>query len=450
MISHLPKYKNQKAQTFLGLIIAITLFAILAQALFTLVSASYQLVTFTSARITARHLAQEKVELVRNLSYEDVGTVSGVPSGPILQEENIFRNGLNYVVSTDIVYIDDPFDNIAPNDLLPTDYKRIRIDVSWEGLAASGISPVSIITDIAPRGIETTSSGGTLSILVFDANAQPVSQAEVTIYAPTASPSVNLTLLTNSGGRVIVPGAPPCAACYEISVIKEGYSSERTYSTSEVANPDKPHATVIKSELTEISFAIDLVSSIEISTTGDRQSDFSGLGNITFDIRGDKTLGTDASDELVYKYDETLSTNFSGKLTIEDLEWDNYTITFPPSTGYDISGHNPLLPVNLLPDSEVEQLIALSTNSPNSLLVTFMDLDDIQISSVSARLFDDITYNASGSSGILNDPDFGQLFFSDLDAKLYHLQATASGYNDFSGDFSISGDSTEQIILNPI
>jgi hypothetical protein len=450
MNSHLPEKENQKAQTLLGLLIAIALFAILAQALFTLVSSSYRLISFTSARITARHLAQEKIELIRNLPYEDVGTASGVPDGPILQEENIFRNGLNYRVSTDIVYIDDPLDDIAPTDLLPTDYKRVRVDVSWEGLASSNISPVSLITDVSPQGIETTIGGGTLSVLVFDANAQPVSQAEVTIYAPSALPSVNLTLLTDSTGRVILPGAPPCTTCYQITVEKEDYSTGRTYSTTEVANPDKPHATVIKSELTEISFAIDILSSIEITTTDDRDSDFTELGNIAFNIRGDKTIGTDASDELVYKYDGALSTNSSGKITIEDLEWDNYTITLPTGSAYDISGHNPLLPINLPPDSEVEQLIALSNDTLNSFLATFTDAGDTQISSVSARLFDTGVYNASASSGLSQDPDFGQVFFPDLEDKIYYLEATASGYNDFSGDFSISDNLWEQVILDPI
>ena len=84
--------ESEKGQTLIGLIVAIALFAILAQALFTLVTSSYRLISFSSARITARHLAQEKIELIRNLPYEDVGTTGGIPDGPILQEENIFRN----------------------------------------------------------------------------------------------------------------------------------------------------------------------------------------------------------------------------------------------------------------------------------------------------------------------------------------------------------------------
>ncbi|MBN1168625.1 prepilin-type N-terminal cleavage/methylation domain-containing protein [Candidatus Woesebacteria bacterium] len=450
MNPNLSAREKQNGQALVELVVAIALFAILAQALFTLVTSSYRLISFTSARITARHLAQEKIELIRNLPYEDVGTVSGVPDGPIFQEENVFRNGLNYVVSTDIVYIDDPLDGIAPTDLLPTDFKRVRVDVSWGGLASSNKSPVSLITDIAPRGVESTVGGGTLSVLVFDANAQPVSQAEVTIYAPSISPPVDLTLLTDSSGRVILPGALPCTDCYQITTTKEGYSTDKTYSTSEVANPDKPHATIIESKLTEISFAIDLVSTLEITTTNNRDSDFSPLGNITFNIRGDKTIGTDALDELVYKYEETLSTNASGEIVIEDLEWDNYSITIPAITGYDVSGFNPLLPVNLLPNSEFEQKIALNSNSANSFLVTFTDPGDLQIASVSARLFDGGTYEASASSGIIQNPDFGQIFFSDLSDKIYYLEATASGYNYYTDSVEISGDIQEQAFLDPI
>lgn len=137
-MQQLPKKKKLRSgQTLIGILISVAIFAILSHAIFTLISFSYSLVNFTRARITARHLAQEKIELIRNLAYDDVGTDGGIPPGPLQQVEFVDRNGLNYQVSTSVVYIDDAFDNLAPTDLLPTDYKRARVDVSWEGIAAS-------------------------------------------------------------------------------------------------------------------------------------------------------------------------------------------------------------------------------------------------------------------------------------------------------------------------
>jgi len=215
----------QKGQTFIGFLISVAILTILSSALFTLVLTSYEMITFTRARVTARHLGQQYLENIRNLAYEDIGTQGGIPTGQLPQTVNLVRNGLNYRVKTDIVYVDDPFDGSVPADFLPTDYKRIRVDVSWEGLAESDINPVTLITDIAPKGLESAEGGGTLSVLVFNANAEPVGQAVVTIIANEVTPQINLSLLTNDSGRLFLPGAPACDACYQITATKDGYSS---------------------------------------------------------------------------------------------------------------------------------------------------------------------------------------------------------------------------------
>src|SRR3989338_6915849 len=135
MFQVLSKDRNLKSgQVLLSILISIAVFAILTRAIFTLVASSFDLINFNRARITARHLAQEKIELVRNLAYSNVGTLEGIPPGILLQEENVLRNGLNFVVKTSITYIDDDFDLTAPDDTDPEDYKRVRIEVSLEGL----------------------------------------------------------------------------------------------------------------------------------------------------------------------------------------------------------------------------------------------------------------------------------------------------------------------------
>src|SRR5690606_13925038 len=124
-----------------------TLLSILIHASFTLVSSLYTLISFNRARISAKHLAQEKMELIRNLPYDEIGTQGGIPSGSLLQNESIQQNGLNFNVKTDIIYIDDPFDDTSPDDLLPTDYKRVRVDVSWGGITPSR-NPIVFVTDV--------------------------------------------------------------------------------------------------------------------------------------------------------------------------------------------------------------------------------------------------------------------------------------------------------------
>lgn len=442
------KRKTVRGQSLIGVLIALALLVILASALFTLTNTSYSLVSFNRSRITARHLALERIELVRNLPFDDVGTVGGIPSGVLEQSESVVRNGLSYTIQTSIVYIDDPFDGEAPDDLLPTDYKRVRVDVSWEGLSPSRGAPVVLATDIAPRGIETAVGGGTLSILVFDANALPVSQADVQIQAGELDPPIDLSLQTNDNGRIILPGTPICIECYTITVTKEEYSSDKTYSTAEVANPEKPLQTILEGEVTEISFAIDKVSTLDISSVDDRESGFSPRANVDFTLQGQRTIGTDIDDFPVYKYSEDLTTDENGFINIPDLEWDNYSIILPIGSGTVISGTNPIVPLSLLPDTDIDLSFALSDETPHSLLNIFTDGVD-PVASVSATLSDGGGFEESKFTGGPDDPDYGQVFFPGLTNTTYTLEATASGFFDFVGNVNVSGYSTGTIILNP-
>ncbi len=113
--------------------------------------------------------------------------------------------------------------------------------------------------------METNTGGGTLSILVFDANGLPVNGASVRIENSGLVPAVDFTDETSVSGRLNLPGAPESIEGYKITVAKTGYSSDYTTDRT-VANPNptKPHATVLEGQKTEVSFAIDLLSNLTI------------------------------------------------------------------------------------------------------------------------------------------------------------------------------------------
>lgn len=441
--------KIQRGQILVTILVSIAIFAILSHVVFSLIFYSYRLNTLNRSRITGRHLAQEKIELIRNLSYDDIGTQGGIPNGPIPQIESIIRNEIEFEVRTTIVYIDDEFDDTAPTDLLPTDYKRARVEVSWDSISSSRQSPIVLMSDIAPKGVESIEGGGTLSILVFNANGEPVPQAEVRIQASATNPAVDLTLYTSDNGRVILPGAPECVTCYEISVTKANHSTDMTYSISQVANPNKPHQTILENELTEISFAIDRLSTLNANSSNSREAGFTPAGNINFQLRGQKTIGTDSEGEAVYKFTNSYTTDSSGNLTINNLEWDTYTLILPDSGAYDNSGSSPFNPFTLEPNTNLNLTFALETDTASSLLLKITDNTDVPLASISATLSDGVGYEEQIYTGLSNDPDFGQSFFSGLDDKDYNLTATASGFLDFSSTITINGDSDETIILSP-
>lgn len=224
----------------------------------------------SKARTTALALANQRIEEIRNLPYKDIGTIGGIPSGVIPQTETKRVNNIDFTIKTTIIYIDDPFDKTAPDDPVPTDYKRVKVRVSWPSIIGG---QVQLITDIAPKGIETTQGGGTLSIVVLNASGEPVSQAEVRIKNDQVLPPIDATYLTDDFGTIFLPGAPASSESYQVEVKKSGYSSDKTFSRDEVANPSKPHLSVYEGQLTQASFSIDLLSSMNIESRAQESFD---------------------------------------------------------------------------------------------------------------------------------------------------------------------------------
>lgn len=444
----LPGYSPQHGSIFLEIIIAIGILAALIGAIASLVVASYDLVGYSRTRITARHLATEKMEIIRNLPYSEVAVLGGVPAGSLPQLETIERNGLPYTIRTNVVYIDDPFDGLAPADMLPIDYKRARVDVSWTGTFASDAT-ITMITDIAPKGIESVGEGGTLSILVFDALAQVVPQAEVRIQNAEVNPAIDLTVLSDSNGRVMLPGSPVCFECYQITVTKEGFSLDRTYTTAEVAHPAKPPATVNDQSITEISFAIDRVATLTVYSTRGREDGYAFLSNQFFQLTGTKQIGTDTLEDPVFKYDVLNKTDNGGSVTLSNMEWDIYTLTIP-SPDWDFAGSNPFSPLALLPGgSQIWQFVTVP-HQDYTLLFKVTEASGSAIPDATLHLLGPGNYDEALFSGPAAAPDFGQAFFSPLTAGTYSGEATKSGYLTTSFEATASGNVTNTLILNPL
>lgn len=446
MSAHYNKPTTQ-GQTLISILIAVVVFSILLHAVFTLVATSFDLVSVNRARITAKYIGLERIETIQNMPYEEIGTTEGIPNGNLAETETVNINGLNFTIKTNVIYIDDEFDGQGSEDLFP-DYKRVRVEVLWEGLAKPVKNPLVFVTDIAPSIAQSYLAAGTLQITVIDANGQPVPQAVVAIFTDSISPAVDITLNTPDTGIVSIPGALPCTECYQITATKDGYSTDRTYSVAEVTNPIKPHASVLETDVTQITFSIDKVSTLNVTSVSGRDEGFIPQANVSFRLRGSKIIGTDAFSQFVYKYDNVHSTDAGGNILLDELEWDNYFVFMPEVTSYDISGNSPLLPLNILPAESLDYTLAVESHTNHSLLNSVKDSSQNLIENAYVNLTSG-AYDEATTSGKLDDPDFGQVFFSNLDNKTYDYTATASGYTDKSGTVGVDGYSENNIILIP-
>lgn len=438
--------QSQKGLFLLEVIIAVGVMLMFAHAFFTIITASYQILSQSRSETVARALANEKLEIIRNLPYDEVGTNGGIPSGSIAQQEDVSRNGQTYTVNTSITYKDDPFDNLAPTDLLPADYKIAKVEVVWSSTFPTNKS-ITLVTNIAPKGVESSAGGGTIRVLVFDSQGTPVPQADVHITAPTLSPAVDLNLTTDNYGNLVLPGAEICTACYNITVGKADYSTDRTYSTSEVANPDQPPVTVLDGDVSQISFAIDRISTINFQSVSGRATNYLALGNVEFHLMGSKTIGTDTSGDPVYKHSQGYTTDSNGELSI-DLEWDSYTLRINDAL-YNLAGSTPFSPISINAGENSEVKFISVSSEDHNLLAQVQDASGSAIASASAKLSDGGSYEEIIFTAESNNPDYGQAFFSPLNEINYTLEVSHSNYQTSTSSVDVSGSTKQIIILNP-
>lgn len=358
---------NKKGMTLVEVVVSVAIFLFISLSVYQAYSGLLALVSLSRVKITAANLASEQFEIIKNLPYSSVGTVSGVPSGVVPQSQNLVRDGKTFTVKTTVRNIDDPFDGTLggiPNDTSPADYKLVELEVLCEN--CNNFTPIILSAQVSPRSLESTSSNGNLFITVFDASGIPVQGATVRVINIDAT--IDITDVTDASGMLKIVDTPPGNENYQIQVSKSGYSSDRTYASGDVSNPNptKPHATVAAQTVTEISFSIDRLSTIEVSTV---RNTCALVGNVDFSIDGAKLIG---SSPDVKKYSSSFETNASGVRTISNLEWDTYNIDMTDAS-YFMAGTISPLPIALSPNSTQNASIVVADVVPNALLVSVKD-----------------------------------------------------------------------------
>ena len=114
-------------------IIGITLFAIIAVMIYNSYTAILDASRFSKLRTSALALANEQMEIIRNMPYSSVGLLNGIPIGIIPRSQEIIKDNTTFFVTTTIRLIDDPFDGTpitSPADLSPNDYKLVEIEIA--------------------------------------------------------------------------------------------------------------------------------------------------------------------------------------------------------------------------------------------------------------------------------------------------------------------------------
>lgn len=401
--THSSRSRN-RGFTLVELVIGASLFALISVTVYQSYANIITLVSASRVKITATDLLNEQFELVRNLSYEKVGIVNGIPSGVLLATSTHIRDNGTFDISTAIRNVDDPFDGTiggSPNDLSPADYKVVDLTVTCD--QCRNFQPMTVVTRVSPKNLETASSNGALFIRVFDANGQPIKGADVSVVNNKATTTISINDVTDTQGQLAIVDAPPGINAYQITVTKSGYTTDKTYATSTGnPSPTKLHATVLLQQVTQISFVIDQFSEMNISAVTETCAP---IASVPFSITGSKLIGTSPD---VYKYSASETTNSLGNRLLPGIEWDSYGLVVNSAT-YRLSGVNPLLPVSVLPGAIQNVQLILNTKNPSQVLVTVKDsATNLPISGATVTL----TNTATGISVSL---ETGRGFFNQSD-----------------------------------
>jgi hypothetical protein len=431
---------SNKKESGFGLVetlVSVALFALISTAAYGGFVQIMEGVKFLKFKNAANNLANEQIEILRNLPYVDVGIVNGIPAGKIQREQTITREGIDFKVVASIRDVDDPFDGQigeTPNDLSPADYKQVQFDISCINCPFE--DELKYYARVSSLALETQGNNGALFVRVFDSNGVPLENANVIIQNSELDPVINISEVTNNMGVFQIVDAPTGTEAYRISATKNGYSTDRTYAVGDPDNPipNKPHSNVATGEVTQVSFYIDKLSRLEINT---KRNTCQNVGNVEFNVKGSKEIGFET-----LKTEIDSETNGSGEDSIQDLEWDSYSFEITDSQ-WDLVGSSPVLPLDLIPDSEQLVELILTSKQPNALQISVVDSEtDLPISDAEVIISDGSDDESLTTGlGFILQTDWsggsGQEYFSENETRYLSDNGNIET-NDPAGDLKLA------------
>ncbi len=412
--------RERRGFTLIDVLVSVGILVILFGGIYMIYFSVLDVIANLELRAAATSVLNKEVEVIRNMRYEDVGTVGGVPTGLIPQTKTTNFDNAQFSIKTIIRNIDDPFDGVvggSPNDTAPADYKLVEMEIDC--VSCQKFVPLIFTTTVAPKSLESATNDGSLFINVFDAGGVGVDEAVVRVTNNIVAPTIDLTDATNVNGVLQLVGVPTSTQSYRIEVSKAGYSSERTYALGdpENPNPSKPDATVAAQTVTSISFVIDRLSTLNLISSGFRCE---AIPDVGFSVAGNKIIGTGPD---VLKFSTTTATNAQGLKILNGVEWDTYSILMTDSS-YDIYGTTPFVPITINPSSTVDLRFTLVPTDPRALLVTVKD-------AVTGAAVSNATVGIS--SGVFSDSAVtGRVVYKDSDWS-------SGQYSNTSGVIDVDG-----------
>ncbi|MBU1045672.1 type II secretion system GspH family protein [Patescibacteria group bacterium] len=274
-------YSTDKGFTLIEVLVATFLISVIFLGIFGGFQLAIKVVAQSKARMQAVYLVSEKIEEMRGLNFADIKTI----------QESIVINGVEYDTETLVEDFDDCADGtiegfdcsgaVVLPDTAPDDYKKIKVRVSWQTFFGG---EMVLSSYAASESLETGEGKGALRVSLSDSLGQPVEILTGDQLAPCLASSINIinegyatdqcygTDTNNPGVRVLILDQSLEPDDYKIIISKSGYAAAETFRSGEIyggaviSTPNRKNPTISEGELYPITFIIDPLSDLNIST----------------------------------------------------------------------------------------------------------------------------------------------------------------------------------------
>ena len=431
--------KFNKGFSLIEVLVVVFIMSVAFTSFYTVSTLGTKYIIESKNRLAATALANEKMEIVRNLAYVDVGIQGGSPAGNIPEDEDVIANGHAFHVRTIIQYIDDPTDGTFPADTVPNDYKVVKTIVSWKD-SNGQTQEVDSISRFVPPGLETTAGGAPLAINVSGSDGVTgVPQANVHVVNSAVTPAINFNIQTDNDGHIMMPSMPASLGGYQFTITKNGYETVATVDPASVSYaPIYRHQDVLLNTLNSYTYIEDKLSKLTVASL-----DYQGnpVGGISYSIKGGKILDTAGN---VVDMDTTGTTNATtGKKEYIDISPGNYAILTAVNSQFEFIDYDPSTsPAILAPNSDLIYILRMADKNVNALFLEVKNADASHAPIAGAKVTlkdggtDIFTEKQSSLKGVVFYPDGATL----LDNKDYTLEIDADGY----------GPETETVSINKL
>jgi type II secretory pathway pseudopilin PulG len=268
--------RREHGFTLIESIVGMLLFAFIAVALVGLLTSSIAANDLSRQKTVAQQLAQDQVEDIRRLDYDDIGTVSGNPPGVVVASRTVTARGYDVTITTQIQYVNDP---TPTSYATAANYKKVTVTVTSN---RNGRVLASVVTFIAPpsRAPFGGLNNAIINVTTKDLQTtQPLGTAAVVLSTGPSAPRNDTTDATT--GLVTFAGLTPnptsgADAFYDIAVTKSGYETYVDY----ISPADPAHVQLSPSQTLDTTILLYRPITITVNVNGTSGAPYSGTATV--------------------------------------------------------------------------------------------------------------------------------------------------------------------------